>query len=104
MANILDIRRRIRSVVNTRQITKAMKVVSAAKLRRAQERTMAAREKAKLTTLTEAGSRVSMDVPAQAAHYICTCDNPMEYNGRIIISEDLVREKKLLPEAQIRPR
>ena len=45
-----------------------------------------------------------MDVPAQAAHYICTCDNPMEYNGRIIISEDLVREKKLLPEAQIRPR
>ena len=38
MANILDIRRRIRSVVNTRQITKAMKMVSAAKLRRAQER------------------------------------------------------------------
>jgi len=36
MANILDIRRRIRSVVNTRQITKAMKTVSAAKLRRAQ--------------------------------------------------------------------
>jgi len=43
MANILDIRRRIRSVVNTRQITKAMKVVSAAKLRRAQDRTLAAR-------------------------------------------------------------
>ena len=38
MPNILDIRRRIRSVINTRQITKAMKVVSAAKLRRAQER------------------------------------------------------------------
>ena len=34
MPNILDIRRRIRSVINTRQITKAMKVVSAAKLRR----------------------------------------------------------------------
>jgi len=30
MPNILDIRRRIRSVVNTRQITKAMKTVSAA--------------------------------------------------------------------------
>jgi len=43
MANVLDIRRRIRSVVNTRQITKAMKVVSAAKLRRAQDRTLAAR-------------------------------------------------------------
>ncbi len=43
MANVLDIRRRIRSVVNTRQITKAMKTVSAAKLRRAQESALAAR-------------------------------------------------------------
>jgi len=50
MANILDIRRRIRSVVNTRQITKAMKVVSAAKLRRAQDRTMAARPYAHMLT------------------------------------------------------
>src|SRR6202007_858326 len=43
MANILDIRRRIRSVKNTRQITRAMKLVSAARLRRAQERAVAAR-------------------------------------------------------------
>lgn len=43
MANVLDIRRRIRSVKNTLQITKAMKMVSAAKLRRAQERAMSAR-------------------------------------------------------------
>src|SRR6202140_522142 len=43
MANVLDIRRRIRSVKNTQQITKAMKMVSAAKLRRAQERALAAR-------------------------------------------------------------
>jgi F-type H+-transporting ATPase subunit gamma len=50
MANILDIRRRIRSVVNTRQITKAMKVVSAAKLRRAPERTLAARPYAQMLT------------------------------------------------------
>jgi F-type H+-transporting ATPase subunit gamma len=50
MANILDIRRRIRSVVNTRQITKAMKVVSAAKLRRAQERALAARPYALMLT------------------------------------------------------
>jgi F-type H+-transporting ATPase subunit gamma len=41
--NTLDIRRRIRSVKNTQQITKAMKMVSAAKLRRAQERMMSAR-------------------------------------------------------------
>jgi F-type H+-transporting ATPase subunit gamma len=50
MPNILDIRRRIRSVVNTRQITKAMKVVSAAKLRRAQERALAARPYAQMLT------------------------------------------------------
>jgi F-type H+-transporting ATPase subunit gamma len=50
MPNILDIRRRIRSVVNTRQITKAMKVVSAAKLRRAQERALSARPYAQMLT------------------------------------------------------
>ena len=50
MANILDIRRRIRSVTNTRQITKAMKMVSAAKLRRAQERALAARPYAQMLT------------------------------------------------------
>ena len=43
MANVLDLRRRIRSVRNTRQITRAMKMVSAAKLRRAQERAISAR-------------------------------------------------------------
>ena len=43
MANVLDLRRRIRSVKNTRQITKAMKLVAAAKLRRAQERAVSAR-------------------------------------------------------------
>src|SRR5213082_1487244 len=50
MANILDIRRRIRSVKNTRQITKAMQMVSAAKLRRAQERALAARPYAQMLT------------------------------------------------------
>jgi F-type H+-transporting ATPase subunit gamma len=48
MANVLDLRRRIRSVKSTGQITKAMKMVSAAKLRRAQERAMAARPYAKM--------------------------------------------------------
>jgi F-type H+-transporting ATPase subunit gamma len=43
MPNLLDIRRRIKSVKNTQQITKAMKMVSAAKLRRAQDRVMMAR-------------------------------------------------------------
>ena len=43
MPSLIDIRRRIRSVKNMQQITKAMKMVSAAKLRRAQERAIAAR-------------------------------------------------------------
>ena len=50
MPNVLDIRRRIRSVRNTRQITKAMQMVSAAKLRRAQERAFAARPYAQMLT------------------------------------------------------
>jgi F-type H+-transporting ATPase subunit gamma len=43
MPSTIDIRRRIRSVKNTQQITKAMKMVAAAKLRRAQERIFGAR-------------------------------------------------------------
>jgi F-type H+-transporting ATPase subunit gamma len=43
MPNTLDLRRRIRSVKNTQQITKAMKMVAAARLRRAQDRIVAAR-------------------------------------------------------------
>ena len=48
MPSLIDIRRRIRSVKNTQQITKAMKMVSAAKLRRAQERVIAARPYSKM--------------------------------------------------------
>lgn len=43
MPSLIDIRRRIRSVKNMQQITKAMKMVSAARLRRAQERAIASR-------------------------------------------------------------
>src|ERR1700740_894489 len=43
MPSLIDIRRRIRSVKNTQQITKALKMVSAAKLRRAQDRALGSR-------------------------------------------------------------
>ena len=43
MPSLIDIRRRIRAVRSTQQITKAMKMVAASKLRRAQERILAAR-------------------------------------------------------------
>jgi F-type H+-transporting ATPase subunit gamma len=65
MANVLDLRRRIRSVKNTRQITKAMKMVSAAKLRRAQERALSARPYAQMLTnvLQSAVSRTELIDP-----------------------------------------
>ncbi|HEX7252577.1 MAG TPA: ATP synthase F1 subunit gamma [Thermoanaerobaculia bacterium] len=50
MASLIDIRRRLRSVTSTQQITRAMKMVAAAKLRRAQERVIGARPYAKLIT------------------------------------------------------
>lgn len=43
MPSLIDLRRRIRSVKNTQQITKAMKLVSSARLRKAQERALSAR-------------------------------------------------------------
>src|ERR1044072_1813748 len=51
MPNLLDIRRRIKSVKNTQQITRAMKMISAAHLRRAQDRVVTARPFA--NTMTE---------------------------------------------------
>ena len=63
MANQRDIRRRIKSVQSTQQITKAMKMVSAAKLRRAQERMMAARPYANkmLEVLNSLATRASQE-------------------------------------------
>jgi F-type H+-transporting ATPase subunit gamma len=55
MPSLIDIRRRIRSVRNTQQITKAMKMVSAARLRRAQDRVLAARPYSQTLTKMLAG-------------------------------------------------
>src|SRR5215212_2632845 len=62
MPSTIDIRRRIRSVKNTQQITKAMKMVAAAKLRRAQERMYAARPYAAALreVLSSVATRVDM--------------------------------------------
>jgi F-type H+-transporting ATPase subunit gamma len=60
LASLIDIRRRLKSVKNTQQITRAMKMVSAAKLRRAQDRVIAARPYAKALrdVLASVSSRV----------------------------------------------
>ena len=64
MATLKAIRKRISSIRNTQQITKAMKMVSAAKLRRAQEAAVAARPYADKMTelLRNLAARVSKDV------------------------------------------
>ena len=60
MPSLIDLRRRIRAVKNTQQITKAMKTVSASKLRKAQERIMGARPFARemLRVLNSLASRI----------------------------------------------
>jgi len=63
MPSLIDIRRRVRSVKNMQQITKAMKMVSAAKLRRAQENALAARPYAKIL------SDILSNVAQAAAQY-----------------------------------
>jgi F-type H+-transporting ATPase subunit gamma len=71
MPSLIDIRRRIRSVKNTQQITKAMKMVSAAKLRRAQERVIAARPYSALLR------QMLTDVAAAAAADERAGENPL---------------------------
>jgi F-type H+-transporting ATPase subunit gamma len=67
MPSLIDIRRRIRSVKNTQQITKAMKMVSAAKLRRAQDRTIASRPYAGMLRKVLANVAVAAASDEQAA-------------------------------------
>lgn len=71
MPSLIDIRRRIRSVKNTQQITRAMKMVSAAKLRRAQDRVIAARPYAAMLRA------VLADVAAAAGRGLEGGDNPL---------------------------
>jgi F-type H+-transporting ATPase subunit gamma len=70
MATLLDFRRRIRSVKSTQQITRAMKFVAAARLRRAQEAALAARPYAKelARVLRSTMSRISEPQHPLLAH------------------------------------
>ena len=64
MPSLIDLRRRIRAVKNTQQITKAMKMVAASKLRRAQERIISARPYAvqMQRVLRSVAARVDADI------------------------------------------
>jgi F-type H+-transporting ATPase subunit gamma len=71
MPSLIDMRRRIRSVRNTQQITKAMKMVSAAKLRRAQDKAIAARPYAAMLR------QILANVAEAAAQSPDAGDNPL---------------------------
>ena len=71
MPSLIDIRRRIRSVKNTQQITKAMKMVSAAKLRRAQDRVIAARPYAQMLQRDAGECGAAAAATRSAASILC---------------------------------
>src|SRR5512140_796978 len=71
MPSLIDIRRRIRTVRNTQQITKAMKMVSAAKLRRAQDRVITARPYAAIL------NQMLADVALAARADLALAEHPM---------------------------
>lgn len=84
MANARDLRRRIKSVKNTQQITKAMEMVAAAKLRRAQERVTQARPyAAKMEDVI--GSIASA---SGSANHPMLVKRPVKKTGYVIISSD----------------
>jgi F-type H+-transporting ATPase subunit gamma len=82
MPTLIDFRRRIRSVKNTQQITRAMKFVAAARLRRAQDRVLAARPYARqiLRVLRSASSRIE-----QVAHPLLARSNAPEKKLLVIV-------------------
>jgi F-type H+-transporting ATPase subunit gamma len=75
MPSLIDLRRRIRSVKNTQQITKAMKMMSAARLRRAQERVVASRPYALL--MRQFLGRLVASLEANAADKDQASDAPL---------------------------
>jgi F-type H+-transporting ATPase subunit gamma len=113
MPALIDIRRRIRSVKNTQQITRAMKMVSAAKLRRAQDAMFAARPYARkmMEVLNSLATRANPDAhPLLREHgdeklllVVITADKGLcgGFNANIIraasrfLGEEQRRERKL---------
>jgi F-type H+-transporting ATPase subunit gamma len=88
MPSLIDIRRRIRSVKNTQQITKAMKMVSAAKLRRAQDRVIASRPYGGLLrkVLENVAAAVSQD--ERTANHPLLAHRPENRSLLILITSD----------------
>ena len=88
MPSLIDIRRRIRSVRNTQQITKAMKMVSAAKLRRAQGRVMAARPYTALMRKVLANLAVSVGADERSASNPLLAQRPEQHVLLLLFTSD----------------
>jgi F-type H+-transporting ATPase subunit gamma len=88
MPSLIDIRRRIKSVRNTQQITKAMKMVSAAKLRRAQDRVIAARPYASLLGKVLANLAVAVEADEQAASNPLLARRPEQRILLLLVTSD----------------
>ncbi len=86
MANLKDIKRRIGAVTNTRQITKAMKMVAGAKLRRATEHAEAARPYQ--STLTRVLARVADSSGGDASHELLESHESVEKVAVVIFGSD----------------
>lgn len=84
MASVRDIRRRIRSVRNMQQITKAMKMVAASKLRKAQDKVIAARPYAR--QLQEVLARLAQ-AQVDINHPLLQ-ERPVEKIGYVIVTSD----------------
>ncbi len=88
MASLRDIRKRIRSVKNTQQITKAMKMVAAAKLRKAQDAILAARPYAEALDLLM-GKLVSRSDPmAESLAHPLLESRPIRTAELIVLTSD----------------
>ena len=85
MASLRDIRKRIKSVKNTQKITKAMKMVSAAKLRRATDRVMAARPFADKIAGTAAALARRAETMGEAPHPLLVTRPESSKGGRFEI-------------------
>jgi F-type H+-transporting ATPase subunit gamma len=85
MASLRDIRKRIKSVKNTQKITKAMKMVSAAKLRKAQERVLAARPFADKIAQTAAGVAKRAEQIGEVPHPLLVARPESKKGGTIEI-------------------
>lgn len=83
-ANTREIRRRIRSIENTRQITKAMEMVAATKMRRAQQRVQASRAYA---DAANAVLRAVADSSETAGHPLLT-QRPVKRTAIVVMASD----------------